>query len=320
MNNIYEVIENASVIGIAGHVRPDGDCLGSCCGLAGYIKDNFPEKKVEIFLENVPEKFADLYCADEIITDYPTRESFDVFFCLDCGDLGRISDAAQYFETADKTVCIDHHVSNNKFADINHVEPESSSTCEVLTTLMDINKISLNVAKALYTGIIHDTGVFKHSCTSRRTMEIAGLLVEKGLNTSAIIDESFYQKTYTQNQIMGRCLLESMLVCEGKVVVSVITQKMMAFYGAVTEDLDGIIDQLRVTKGVEVAILIHETGEQQYKVSMRSNGNVNVNEICVYFGGGGHVKAAGCTISGSMYDVINNLTGHIEKQLLNEEE
>ena len=137
----------------------------------------------------------------------------------------------------------------------------------------------------------------------------------KGLNVSSIIDDSFYRKTYTQNQILGRCLLESMLVLDGKVVVSALSRKMMAFYGATSEDLDGIIDQLRVTKGVEVAILIHETGEQIYKVSLRSNGKINVNTICSYFGGGGHVKASGCTMSGSLHDVINNLTEHIEKQI-----
>ena len=320
MNNIYEVIEGASTIGIAGHIRPDGDCLGSCTALYTYIKGNYPEKRVEVFLEDVPEKFMDLNGAEDIITDYPDKNKFDVFICLDCGSLDRIGNAQKYFNEATKTVSVDHHVSNNNYSMINHVEPDASSTCEVLARLMDEEKISYEVARSLYTGIIHDTGVFKHSCTSRTTMDVAGMLIEKGINTSKIIDESFYSKTYTQNQIMGRCLLESMLVCEGKVVVSSISQKMMAFYGATSNDLDGIIDQLRVTKGVEVAILIHETAEQTYKVSMRSNGHVNVNEICTYFGGGGHIKAAGCSMSGSIHDVINNLTKHIEKQLMEKED
>jgi phosphoesterase RecJ-like protein len=91
---------------------------------------------------------------------------------------------------------------------------------------------------------------------------------------------------------------------------------MMDFYGASTSDLDGIIDQLRVTKGTEVAIFVYETDFQEYKVSMRSNGVVNVSKIAVSFGGGGHIKAAGCTMRGSMHDVINNLTPHIEAQLM----
>lgn len=318
MSSIYEMIKDASYIGIAGHVRPDGDCLGSCTALLGYIKDNYPDKKVEVFLDTVPEKFADLNGVNEIITDYPARDSFDVFFCLDCAALDRLPNSLAYFENAAKTICIDHHVSNTGFANVNYCKPDLSSTCETLVELMDFNLISEEVARSLYTGIIHDTGVFKHSCTSSRTMEIAGALMDKGLDVSSIIDDSFYRKTYTQNQILGRCLLESMLVLDGKVIVSAISQKMMSFYGAITDDLDGIIDQLRVTKGVEVAILIHETAEQEYKVSMRSNGKVNVSEICIYFGGGGHVRAAGCTIRGSIHDVINNLTSHIEKQLIKE--
>lgn len=319
MNKIFEVIGDAKTIGIAGHVRPDGDCLGSCTALCGYIKDNYPDKNVEVFLENVPDKFTDLNGAQDIITDFPKREAFDLFICLDCGDIDRISDSAKYFNEAKNTICIDHHISNTKFAKINHVLADASSTCEILADLMENDKISLEVAKSLYTGIVHDTGVFKYSCTSRNTMNVAGRLIEKGIDTSAIIDDSFYRKTYTQNQILGRCLLESMLVLDGKVIVSAISQKMMNFYGAITDDIDGIIDQLRVTKGVEVAILIHEVAEQEYKVSMRSNGKVNVSEICVFFGGGGHVRAAGCTMSGSIHDVINNLTSHIEKQLLKED-
>ena len=102
---------------------------------------------------------------------------------------------------------------------------------------------------------------------------------------------------------------------DGRCIVSCLTRRQLAFYGATPADLDGIIDQLRITRGAEVAIFIYETGEQEYKVSLRSNNDVDVNKIASYFGGGGHIKAAGCTMSGAVHDVINNLTEHIEKQL-----
>ena len=130
-----------------------------------------------------------------------------------------------------------------------------------------------------------------------------------------MIDECFYQRTNTQTQLLGRTLLASMRVLDGKCIFSVVTRRVLDFYNATTEDLDGIIDEMRVTKGVEVAILMHEQDEQKFKVSMRSNGNVDVSQIAMFFGGGGHVKAAGCTMSGTYRDVINNLTLHIEKQL-----
>jgi len=139
--------------------------------------------------------------------------------------------------------------------------------------------------------------------------------LEKGVSASKVIDDSFYRKTYMQNQILGRCLLESILLLDGKIIFSAVSQKMMELYGAVPADLDGIIDQLRVTEGVEVAILVREEGSQNHKISMRSNGKVDVSKICCLFGGGGHKMAAGCMMTGSVHDVINNLSGQIEHQL-----
>jgi phosphoesterase RecJ-like protein len=106
-----------------------------------------------------------------------------------------------------------------------------------------------------------------------------------------------------------------MRLMEGRVIVATVTRRSLAFYGAQTEDVEGIIDQLRITKGVEVALLLQETDDQEYKVSMRSNNYVDVSKIAVYFGGGGHVKAAGCTMRGSVHDVVNNITEHIEFQM-----
>ncbi len=146
-------------------------------------------------------------------------------------------------------------------------------------------------------------------------MRIAGTLMEKGIDFTRIADVSFYTKTYRQNQIMGRTILESIMLLDGKCIVGVVSQRVMEFYGVTPKDLDGIVDQLRVTRGVEVAIFLYAVGTQEYKVSMRSNGGVDVSAVAQSFGGGGHVRAAGCTMQGSFYDVVNNLTGPIEKQL-----
>ena len=110
-------------------------------------------------------------------------------------------------------------------------------------------------------------------------------------------------------------MLESVLFLDGKCIFSVVRKQDMDFYGVEASDLDGIVDQLRVTDGVEVAIFLHETENHVYKVSMRSNNLVNVSQVAAYFGGGGHIRAAGCTMSGSVHDVINNLSALIEKQI-----
>jgi phosphoesterase RecJ-like protein len=279
------------------------------------MKEELAIDSVDVYLEPFGNEFRILTGVDEIKHTYESEVMYDVFISLDCGSLDRLGNALKFYNTAKKTINIDHHISNQSFGKVNHVVADASSTCEVLFTIMEEDRITKEIAEALYVGIIHDTGVFKHSNTSEKTMNIAGKLISKGIDFSELIDESFYSKTYIQNQILGRCLMESILVLEGKVVFASINRRMLDFYEASSSDLDGIIDQLRVTKGTEVAIFVYETDFQEFKVSMRSNGEINVSKIAVYFGGGGHIKAAGCTMKGSLHDVINNLTPHIEAQL-----
>ena len=315
MEKITNELTGIKTVAIAGHVRPDGDCVGSCMGLYLYLKENHPELSVEVYLEQPGENFSYIRSFEEIKTVYPQGKVYDLFIALDVSDKNRIGVAMEGYETAKKRICIDHHISNRGLGDVNEIRPAASSTCEVLYTLLEENQVSEAVAEAVYTGIVHDTGVFQYSCTSPETMRIAAKLMEKGIPFSDIIDHSFYEKTYVQNQILGRCLMESILIMNGRCIIGVVKKKMMDFYHVEPKDLDGIVQQLRVTKGVEVAIFIYEVKPQEFKVSLRSTGKVNVNEVASYFGGGGHVLAAGCTFHGSVYDVINNLLEVIEKQL-----
>ena len=315
MTNIFDKITEAKSIAITGHVRPDGDCIGSCMSMYNYLHKLYSGKEIDVYLESVPDVFRYIKNVEKIDTSYAKEKEYDVFISLDCGDELRLGQAKKYFDSAKFKINIDHHISNTNFGDINVVKADARSTCETLYSLLDKSFIDKEIAESLYTGIIHDTGVFKHSNTSCHTMEIAGQLIAHGIEFSRIIDESFYQKTYVQNQLLGRCLTESIMILDGKCIVSTITKQIMDFYGAGPKDIDGVIDQLRVTKGVEVAILIHETGSGEYKVSMRSNNHVNVSEIAVFYGGGGHIKAAGCTMIGTVHDVINNLVKLIKEQL-----
>lgn len=315
MNDLFRLVESANSIAISGHIRPDGDCVGSCLGLYNYLIENYTNKKVTIFLGAFSDSFHFLKGSGNVEEAKNKTEIFDLFISLDCGSSDRLGDAEALFSKADQNIAIDHHISNTNFGRINILDPLRSSTCELLFTLLDYDKISKDTAEALYLGIVHDTGIFKHSNTSKETMEIAGSLIDKGIPSSKIIDETFLQKTYLQNQILGRCLLESFLLLNGRVIASCVEKKTLDFYGVTAGDLDGIVDQLRVTKGVEVAVLAYEIGFGEYKVSMRSNGKVDVSKIAVYFGGGGHIKAAGCELKGSYRDAITNITGHIENQL-----
>lgn len=314
MTVLEQMLEQTGSVVILGHVRPDGDCLGSTLGLYHYIQTNYPAIRAAVYLEESSPKFGYLAGYDAILHE-TDEERYELCICLDCGDEERLGSFGVFLANASKSLCLDHHITNTRFCEVNLVSENASSTCEVLFEQLDEEKIDKAAAECLYTGLIHDTGVFKYSCTSARTMEIAGKLMAKGIDFGSIIDNSFYKKTYVQNQILGRALLESITFLDGKCIFSALRQSEMEFYGVNGKDMDGIIDQLRLTEGVEVAIFMYQTGPQEFKVSLRSQNAVDVSRIASYFGGGGHVRAAGCTMSGRIHDVVNNLSLHIAKQL-----
>ncbi len=315
MVRFEEILEGARSIAVAGHIRPDGDTVGACLGLMHYIKDNFPKAEVDVYLERPSEKFSILEGFDAIQQTDGQGHAYDLFVAVDCADLGRLGDAARYFELAAKTVCVDHHVSNQGFAGQDIIVADSSSTCEILCSMMEPEKISKAAAAALYMGIAHDTGVFRYSCTSPDTMRLAAMLMEKGIPYTEILEETFYKKTYLQNQVLGKALLESMRLLDGRCIVSVVRRREMDFFGVDGMDLEGIVSQLKLTEGVEAAIFMYEIGNHEYKVSLRSGEKVDVSRIATYFGGGGHMRAAGLTMQGTYHDIVNNLALHIEHQL-----
>ena len=314
LEGLWKRIAEADRIGICGHVRPDGDCIGSCLGFYNYILYRFG-KEADVYLEEVSPEFLFLNGSDKVITDYPDADKYDVFLALDSGDTERLGDGYKYFKDAEYTYCFDHHPTNTGYANENMIVPTDAATAELLATVFGEDNIDINTANCLYLGIVHDTGVFKHSNVTRKTMEIAGMLIEKGVIPGDIIDKTFYEKTYVQNQILGRCLMESILLMDGKIIVSYVPSEVQKLYGITNNDMGGIIDQLRVTKGVEVAILLKEGKKREWKVSLRSNAIVDVSKISVMFNGGGHVRAAGCTMYGSVHDCVNSLTKEISKQI-----
>jgi phosphoesterase RecJ-like protein len=234
---------------------------------------------------------------------------------LDCGDLGRLGKAADYFTSAAHTLCIDHHISNQAFAEENYVFPDASATCELVFELMDRERITKEIAECLYTGIVHDTGMFQFSCTTKKTMVVAGELMEMGIDYSKIADESFYTKTFAQNRVLGQALLNSRLYLDGACIVSAISRAEMEQYNVLPKHLEGIVNQLRVTKGVRVALFLYENEDGTWKGSLRVNGEFNVAEVAQCFGGGGHVKAAGFTIEGPVDTAMERVLSEIKKRL-----
>lgn len=315
MIRFEDKLKGVNTVAISGHIRPDGDCVGSTLAVYNYITTYFPQIQVELFLEAIPDVFHFLKNADKIQHDYESDKEFDLFIVLDCGDEGRLGPFAKYFDLAKHTLCIDHHVSNQAFAEDNYIIPDASSTCELVFNMMENDKITKDIAECLYTGMVHDTGVFQYSCTSAQTMNNAGILMEKGIDYPKIVTDTFYLKTYDQNRILGYALLNSKLYLDGKVILTYLTKENLDEFHCTPKELDGIVNQLRVTKGTEVAVFLYEVEDGSYKASFRVTGDVNVAEIAEHFGGGGHVKAAGCNIFGDIEIVISRVLEEIKKRL-----
>ncbi len=316
MVSLDSCLEHITSAAVAGHVRPDGDSVGSCLAVYNYIIDNYPDIRVDIYLEPIPDKFSFLKNADHI-KDPDAADGtgmYDVFFSLDCGDEERLGAAFSFFRTAGKTVCIDHHVTNSSFADVNEVHPEASSTSELLYRMMDADLITEETAECLYVGIALDTGIFRYPCTSPLTMRIAGDLMKKGIPYPEIVDRVYCIRTYPQQRIRGKAFAGSKLYLDGECIVSVITKEDMDSCGAVHDDLDEIVSDLRSTSGVEVSVFLYETDEG-YKISLRSASRVDVARIAQIFGGGGHARAAGASGGKDPEEILEKLLPLIKEGL-----
>lgn len=311
-----EILQGAKTVGITGHVRPDGDCVGSTLGVYNYICDNMPQVDVDIYLQPIKEEFQFLRNSDKVKENADAGKVYDVFIVCDCAACDRFEDFRVCFEKAKKKVVFDHHISGQEIGDMNMIAPELSSCSELIYEAMNPEKISKSVAECLYLGIIHDTGVFKYQAVTARTMQIAGALMEKGIDFTSIIDNTFYMRTYRQSQVLGKALLESVLFCGGRCIFTILTKQEMEFYGVTSKDLGGVAEQLRLNDSVEVAIFLYEVEKNEYKVSMRSKNIVDVSKIAKRFGGGGHIRAAGFDMSANHpRDIVNNIGALVEQQL-----
>ncbi len=315
MNTFMEMISEAQTIAILGHTSPDGDCVGSCLGLYNYMIEHFPHKEVQVYLEEFSPDFMFLNGASKVKHDSADRKSYYLAISLDCGDTMRHGEFGKYFQEAEKTICVDHHVSNKGFGDFCMVDCHASSTAEAVYKLLEDTSLSKNCAEALYLGIVHDTGVFKHNCTSQTTMEIAGRLIACGARSDYVIDHTFYNKTFTQNKLLGRALSNARLYAGGRIIAALLTLEDFNDCGAAKLDTDGIVDQLIVTEGVEAAIFVYQIDKKLFKYSMRSHGNINVSTIACSLGGGGHVRAAGAQVEAPYDETLKEILKGMEQQL-----
>ena len=340
---ISEILQGKNTVALGGHIRPDGDCVGSCVGLYLYIRKNYPQIEVHMYLENVPPVFQLLVGVDKMKSQLiRLTRPYDLFITLDCADEERLGFSRPAFQEAKMTFCIDHHVSNCGFADVNYIVPEASSTSELVYRLLSQREpiedknprelsngkakssvlpggmddgIDLEIASALFLGIVHDTGVFRFSNTTAETMEVAAALLHKGVKGDEIIEKTFYERTYLQTKIIGKALAECELTLDGKCLYYVLTAKEMKKHNVTSSDLDGIVSQLWLTKDIDIAIFMYELEGNDFKVSMRSSDRVDVSMIAKKFGGGGHKKAAGFEMMESSEVILQLVFEEVKRYL-----
>ncbi len=309
------IVEHASTIAISGHVNPDGDCVGSCLGLYNYLKLKYPEKEVDVYLEPIPRKFHFLQGACDIKHHFENDKVYDMYFSLDCAGGDRLGFAQDAYERAKIPCCIDHHISNDAQSEYAYVVPEASSTCELVYNLIGVSSITKEIGECLYLGMAHDTGVFQYSNASPSTMRAAASLLELGVQGSKIIEDTYYEKSRVQIKAMGKAFLESEFYLDGKCIAYGITLAEMEEIGAKKQDLEAIVSELRAVQGVDVAVFMYELKPGVFKASLRSTEQIDASKIAMHFGGGGHRKAAGCTLEGRYEELLDMVLVEIQAQI-----
>ncbi len=311
-----QIIAHAQTIAVGGHEHPDGDCAGSTTALYRYIRNACPQARIDLYLEKIPDAYE--FIGDGIPIRGQVDETlppYDLFICLDCGVIERLGFSMPVFEKAKRTVCIDHHISNPGFADVNRVCPNASSTSEMLTEEMSRQYMDREIARSLFLGIAHDTGVFQYPSTSPQTHRIAADLLEYGFDASHLITVTYYEKTFNQQLLGARAIENARMMLDGKVIVSAVTKSEMDSCHVLPEHLDGIVAQLRDTAGVECAVFMYERSAGEWKVSLRAKQYADMRLVAQAFGGGGHKKAAGVTFyTDDPGKVIDQITEKIRQQ------
>lgn len=317
---IDEFLSEAHTVAIFGHVRPDGDCVGSTTGIYNYIKDNYPHIKADLFLEKFPASYLILRGAKDAKEQFTSESNggkpYDLAFLMDTPTFERVGACGtECIKAARKTINVDHHISNPlNLCTVNFVEPQASSASEVLYVNLDKDKVNKETATSLYLGIVHDSGAFKFSGTGKRTMQVVGDFIEKGVDFAKIINETYYTRTYKQTLVTGHVMQNCKMALGGKVVYAHVTPQTLEQYQVQPVDLSNIIDTIREVGGIEVAIFLYPVNGK-YKISLRSNYFVDVNAIAKEFGGGGHIRAAGGDTATSPDEAIQKILSLIEKQL-----
>jgi len=312
MKEVISKLKAAKSIIIATHTDPDGDAIGSMIAVALGLKGM--GKKVTMFCKDpVPEIYQFLPDSDSIRNSIGDDERFDAAVAVDCGDIKRVDGGLDLKKFSSVIINIDHHPDNTRFGNVNYVE-KISSVSEMIYDLFNAMKIKItkDIAACLYTGIMTDTGNFRYDYTTADTFAVAEALTRAGAQISRIAMQVYETKTMSSIKILGAAMYRLESSKSGKVAWTILPKQLMDSLGAKSEDLTGLVDYIRSIKGVEVAVLFREE-DDGIKVNFRSKFKANVSEIAKKLGGGGHIRASGAVLQGSLDKVKNRVLDEVFK-------
>lgn len=315
LDKILEEIKKAEKIVILTHETPDGDAVASSLAMKLALKQF--GKEADVIIEKLPKTFSFLPEVNTIKSSSDITE-YDLAISVDASDLKRVSGGIKYFETAKTKIVIDHHSSNAMFGDYNFVNPVSPACCEVLLEIFNYFGVQINVelGTCIITGIITDTGGFQYSGVNAETFEFAAELLRKGVKISEVYKKALKTKTKASFELSRLASKRLEFLENGKITFTYITAEDEKNANAEEGDHEGIVEEGRDIEGVEISIFIREKeGANGYKVSLRSNEYVNVSDVALMFGGGGHARAAGCFILGNIEEVKNKIVSEVKKVL-----
>lgn len=306
VKEIFEIINNSMNIAIAGHKAPDGDCIGSVMALYEFLKPL--NKNVDVFIDgDVPFNYK-IFADEDAIVKEMDNNTYDILFMLDCSDAERLGKFKEVTRLAKKTVCVDHHKTNQSFADINIIDPKMSSTGELLYDIMKVSGMEINkkTATLIYVAMLTDTGKFSYSNTSSLTHIKAAELIELGVDVSMVDNAVYNSKPADVVKAFIDCIKGIELHFGNKFGITAITKQILEKNNVSMGDIDGVVEFIREIKEVEVSCVLKETDDKYTKVSLRAkNDQIDVSEISLKFGGGGHKKAAGFEVNDTVENTKN---------------
>ncbi|WP_304507438.1 DHH family phosphoesterase [Anaerotignum sp.] len=310
---IREIISQHQNIVLCGHTNPDGDAIGACLALAASLHKG--GKMVQVLLEPYGKKY-NMIPNSTLIVEKEVVTEVELFIALDCGDIGRFQGIENIFRSAKHTVNIDHHISNSYFGEYNYVEEAASSTSEIVFKLLKgYFPLDGEIASALYAGLIYDTGGFRHTSTTPFTMQVAGELMNYDIPFTKIYNALFDSRNFSEMKIMGRAFDKAERYFDGRVICSSITMGDIEDCKGTNKELDAIINYLKGVNDTKIACFLYEKNDMDVKASFRGNDGYDVCALAQKFGGGGHVKAAGCTIAAPIAKAKEMVFAEIEKML-----